>query len=93
MFAHNKYYTNIKGPKKMWVPMVEKLGYDDDTDNFSSSYTHEEINMLYYSNHTMEEKYFHNDNKTKSLNILVLVRSVIYPLVVLTSYGFVPQVT
>lgn len=51
MYAHNIYFTNIKGPKYIWVPKVEKSNYDanDDTDICFSSYTTEEINMFYYS--------------------------------------------
>lgn len=49
MFAHNIYFINIKGLKKIWVPKVENLTYDVDDDNnsCSSSHTIEEINMLY----------------------------------------------
>lgn len=53
MSTYNNYSTNIKVPKKTWVPKVENSNCDayDDTDNCSSSYTNEEINMLYCSTH------------------------------------------
>lgn len=45
MPSHNICSTNIKGPKKIWVPKVEKSNGDahDDTNIFASSYTSEEI--------------------------------------------------
>lgn len=52
------YSTNIKGPKKIWIPKVEKSNYyanvldnlisKDDIDSFSSSHTTEETNMSSY---------------------------------------------
>lgn len=65
MYAHKMYTTIIKGPKKIWVPKVEKSNYDpgvldnlkskDDTDNCFSSHTIEEINMFSYFASTKRE--------------------------------------
>ena len=51
MYARNMYSTNVKGPKKIWVPKLEKSYYDvdmldnlnskDDIKNYSSSHTTE----------------------------------------------------
>lgn len=48
IFIHIMYSTNIKGPKNIWVPKVEKSScdVDDVTDSYSSSNTTTETHMF-----------------------------------------------
>lgn len=65
MSSHNIYYTNIKGPKKIWVSKVEKLSCDadNDTGSFSASDTTGEINIFYCSTPMMKEISLNNKKR------------------------------